>query len=38
MLLLAAMAVALFALVELCERLVCPWYTAGRETPEPAGE
>jgi NitT/TauT family transport system permease protein len=36
MLLLAAMAVALFALVELCERLVCPWYTAGRERPEPA--
>jgi len=38
MLLLAAMAVGLFALVELCERLVCPWYTAGRERPEPAGE
>jgi NitT/TauT family transport system permease protein len=38
MLLLAALAVALFALVELCERLVCPWYTAGRERPEPAGE
>jgi NitT/TauT family transport system permease protein len=36
MLLLAAMAVGLFALVELCERLVCPWYTAGRERPEPA--
>ena len=38
MLLLAAMAVGLFALVELCERLVCPWYTAGRERPEPAEE
>ena len=38
MLLLASMAVALFALVELCERLVCPWTTAAREQPEPAAE
>jgi ABC-type branched-subunit amino acid transport system ATPase component len=36
MLLLAAMAVALFALVELCERLVCPWYTVAGEQTEPA--
>jgi hypothetical protein len=32
------MAVGLFALVELCERLVCPWTTAAREQPEPAAE
>jgi len=38
MLLLAAMAVALFALVELCERLVCPWYAVARERAEPAPE
>ncbi|RPH76768.1 MAG: ABC transporter permease [Candidatus Rokuibacteriota bacterium] len=38
MLLLAAMAVGLFALVELCERLVCPWTTAAREQPEPTAE
>ena len=38
MLLLAAMAVGLFALVKLCERLVCPWTTAAHEQPEPAAE
>jgi NitT/TauT family transport system permease protein len=38
MLLLATMAVGLFALVELCERLVCPWYTAARDRPESAAE
>jgi ABC-type nitrate/sulfonate/bicarbonate transport system permease component len=38
MLLLAAMAVGLFALVELCERLVCPSTAPAREQPEPAGE
>ena len=37
-LLLAAMAVALFALVELCERLLCPWYAAARERAEPPAE
>lgn len=37
-LVLAAMAVGLFALVELCERLVCPWYTVAREDVEPAAE
>ena len=35
MLLLAVMAVALFGLVELVERLVCPWYGAAREESEP---
>ena len=35
MLLLAVMAVALFGLVELIERLVCPWYGAAREETEP---
>jgi NitT/TauT family transport system permease protein len=35
MLLLAVMAVALFGLVELTERLVCPWYGAGREETGP---
>ena len=37
-LLLAAIAVALFGLVELCERLVCPWYAVARERAEPAAE
>jgi NitT/TauT family transport system permease protein len=32
MLLLAAMAVGLFGLVELIERLVCPWYAHARES------
>ncbi len=36
MLLLAAMAVGLFGLVELVERLVCPWYALSREHQEPA--
>ncbi len=35
MLLLAMMAVVLFGLVELVERLVCPWYAASREEGEP---
>lgn len=34
MLLLALMAVGLFALVELVERLVCPWYAVAREAGE----
>ena len=34
MLLLAVMAIVLFALVELCERLVCPWYAFAREQAE----
>jgi NitT/TauT family transport system permease protein len=36
--LLAVMAVALFGLVELVERLVCPWYAFAREGPEPPAE
>jgi NitT/TauT family transport system permease protein len=36
MLLLAAMAVALFGLVELAERWICPWYAVARERKEPA--
>lgn len=36
MLLLALMAVVLFGLVELVERLVCPWYGASREEGEPS--
>jgi NitT/TauT family transport system permease protein len=36
MLLLAAMAVGLFGLVELVERLVCPWYVHAREPEPPA--
>jgi NitT/TauT family transport system permease protein len=35
-LLLAVMAVALFGLVELVERLVCPWYVHAREPEPPA--
>jgi NitT/TauT family transport system permease protein len=38
MLLLAVMAVGLFALVELVERLVCPWYVFTRETGEVRAE
>lgn len=38
MLLLAAMAIALFALVELVERLVCPWYAFSREHGEAPAE
>ena len=36
MLLLAAMAVALFGLVELAERWICPWYAVARERNERA--
>jgi NitT/TauT family transport system permease protein len=36
MLLLAVMAVGLFGLVELVERLVCPWYVHAREPDPPA--
>jgi NitT/TauT family transport system permease protein len=36
MLLLAVMAVGLFGLVELVERLVCPWYVHAREPEPPA--
>jgi NitT/TauT family transport system permease protein len=38
MLLLAVMAVGLFALVEAVERLVCPWYVYTRETGEARAE
>ena len=38
MLLLAAMAVGLFGLVEVAERLVCPWYTMLREQGQPGGD
>ena len=38
MLLLAVMAVGLFALVEVVERLVCPWYVFARETGAKAHE
>jgi NitT/TauT family transport system permease protein len=37
MLLLAVMAIGPFALVELVERLVCPWYTFSREPGEARG-
>jgi NitT/TauT family transport system permease protein len=38
MLLLAVMAIGLFALVELAERLVCPWFAFSRERAEVAAE
>jgi NitT/TauT family transport system permease protein len=38
MLLLAVMAIVLFALVELVERLVCPWYAFTREQAEARAE
>jgi NitT/TauT family transport system permease protein len=38
MLLLAVMAIVLFALVELAERLVCPWYAFAREQGEGRAE
>jgi NitT/TauT family transport system permease protein len=38
MLLLAVMAISLFALVELVERLVCPWYAFSREHTEAPAE
>ena len=38
MLLLAVMAIGLFALVELVERLVCPWYAFSREQGETAAK
>ncbi len=36
-LLLAAMAIGLFGLVELVERLVCPWYAVAQDASEPRG-
>jgi NitT/TauT family transport system permease protein len=38
MLLLAVMAIGLFALVELAERLICPWYAFSRENAEAPAE